>query len=234
MPQTVSLSLFRFRGFFARSWAMGMMAGARRPLAKTPDIGFWKLCGSGVGEGFTPTSIPSVFAILATWPNGDIARERIKYAPIFQRYRNRAVEDWSIFLTPQTARGKWSGQAPFEPQEANSNGPLAALTRASIKPQIMTRFWNKVPDISNMIGKDPNVTFKIGIGEVPMLHQVTFSIWPSEQAMAGFARTGPHAEAIRAVRSEGWFREELYARFEIQSDMGSWQGRSPLQQLEAS
>ena len=85
-----------------------------------------------------------------------------------------------------------------------------------------------------MIGQDPNVTFKIGIGEVPMLHQVTFSIWPSEEAMAGFARTGPHADAIRAVRSEGWFKEELYARFDIQSDIGSWDGRSPLQKLEAA
>jgi spheroidene monooxygenase len=83
-----------------------------------------------------------------------------------------------------------------------------------------------------MIGKDTNVAFKIGIGEVPLLHQVTFSIWPSEAAMAAFARTGPHAEAIKAVREEGWFREELYARFAVQSDMGSWAGRSPLDRLK--
>jgi len=233
MPQTVSLSLFRFRGLYARSWAMSMMALARRPIAKTDDIGFWKLCGSGVGEGFTPTSAPAVIAILATWPDAETARERIKYASIFQRYRNRAEEDWSIFLTPTTARGEWSGQAPFDPVVTDHHGPLAALTRATIKPSILRRFWGRVPDISQMIGQDPNVAFKIGIGEVPMLHQVTFSVWPSEKAMAGFARTGPHAEAIRAVRTEGWFREELYARFDIQSDMGSWGGVSPLSQLEA-
>jgi spheroidene monooxygenase len=211
-----------------------MMGLGRRPLDKTPDIGFWKLCGSGVGEGFTPTTFPSVFAILATWPDAQIARERIKYAPIFQRYRDHADEDWSVFLTPRSSRGQWSGETPFAPVPAPSNGPLAALTRASIKPGILRRFWGRVPNISNMIGQDPNVTFKIGIGEVPMLHQVTFSIWPSEEAMAGFARTGPHADAIRAVRSEGWFKEELYARFDIQSDIGSWDGRSPLQKLEAA
>ncbi len=234
MSQTVSLSLFRFRGPVARTWAFGMMGLGRRPLNQTPDIGFWKLCGSGVGEGFTPTTFPSVFAILATWPDPHIARERIKYAPIFQRYRNHADEDWSVFLTPRTSRGQWSGETPFMPEPGTANGPLAALTRASIRPGILRRFWGRVPRISDMIGQDPNVTFKIGIGEVPMLHQVTFSIWPSEQAMAGFARTGPHADAIRAVRNEDWFKEELYARFEIQSDIGSWGGRSPLQNLEAA
>ena len=48
--------------------------------------------------------------------------------------------------------------------------------------------------------------FKIGIGEVPLLQQVTFSIWPDTASMAAFARAdGPHARAIRAVREGGWF-----------------------------
>ena len=67
-----------------------------------------------------------------------------------------------------------------------------------------------------------------------MLQQVTFSIWPSKAAMDGFARTGAHAEAIRAVRDEGWFKEELYARFAVQSDSGTWGGTSPLARLEAT
>ena len=39
-----------------------------------------------------------------------------------------------------------------------------------------------------------------------------------------FARdpAGPHARAIRAVREDGWFREELYARFHIAGDLGTW------------
>ena len=48
------------------------------------------------------------------------------------------------------------------------------------------------------------------------------------RAMANFARTGPHAEAIKAVRNEGWFNEELYARFTLISDIGTWGGTSPL------
>lgn len=233
VTQIVSLSFFRFSGPLARAWALTMMGGARWPMARTPDIGFWKLCGSGTGEGFTPVPNTAVYAILATWPDAETAHARTQ-SGIFARYQNRASENWTVFLQTQSARGVWSGQSPFEPSGLEATGPLAALTRATIKPRILARFWGRVPDISAMIGKDPNVAFKIGIGEVPMLHQVTFSIWPSEKAMAGFARTGPHAEAIRAVREEGWFREELYARFAVHSDRGTWNGISPLAKLEAA
>ena len=232
MTQTVSLSFFRFAGLGARLWALTQMGAARRPLGRTPDIGFWKLCGSGTGEGFTPVPNTAVYAILATWPDEETARARVAEAKVFARYRTKAVEDWTVFLTPTASRGHWAGKTPFKVGAPATNGPLAALTRATVRPSIATRFWGRVPDISAMIGKDTNVAFKIGIGEVPLLHQVTFSIWPSEAAMAAFARTGPHAEAIKAVREEGWFREELYARFAVQSDMGSWAGRSPLDRLK--
>jgi spheroidene monooxygenase len=230
----VSLSFFRFGGVAARVWALTQMGLARPAMARTPDIGFWKLCGSGTGEGFTPVPNTAVYAILATWPDHETARARVADAPVWQRYRAHAEEDWTVFLAPTSARGEWSGVAPFSPVAAAPGGPLAALTRATVRLPIALRFWKRVPDISAMIGTDPNVAFKIGIGEVPLLHQVTFSIWPSERAMAGFARTGPPAAAIRAVREEGWFKEELYARFSVVSDLGTWNGESPLQHLEAA
>ena len=135
-------------------------------------------------------------------------------------------------MNPTSARGIWSGTAPFQP-ETLSRGPIAALTRATIRPRHLLRFWKRVPDISSVIGADPNVAFKIGIGELPWLHQVTFSIWPDEAAMAAFARhDGPHARAIHAVRSGDWFAEELYARFRVTKSIGSWNGTNPLTQLD--
>ncbi|SEM96904.1 spheroidene monooxygenase [Loktanella fryxellensis] len=230
MTQTVTISLYRFSGWRARAWALSMMARARGPLAHTPDIGFHKLCGAGRGHGFTPTINPAVIAILAVWPDATTARARTTDG-IFARYAGNADEAWTVLLSPTSAKGLWSGQAPFTAQGPAPTGPLAALTRATIKPRILRRFWDRVPRISDMIGSDPDVTFKIGIGEVPMLHQVTFSVWPDQAAMDAFARTGPHADAIRAVRREGWFAEELYARFTVVSDHGTWGGRSPLSTL---
>lgn len=228
MTQVVSLSLFRFGSLRSRLWAFAMMGLARGPLARIPHIGFWKLCGSGSGEGFTPIPNTAVYAVLATWPDAASA-SAAQDSPIFQRYRAHAVESWTVFMAADTARGEWSGQTPFNASAQNTTGPLAALTRATIKPSILAKFWRRVPNISAVIGRDPNVVFKIGIGEVPWLHQVTFSIWPDAAAMHNFARTGPHAEAIKAVRADGWFNEELYARFTLLSDTGTWGGASPLQ-----
>jgi len=229
MTQVVSLSFYRFGPLTARLWAFAMMGLARPAMARVPDIGFWKLCGSGTGEGFTPRPNTAVYAVLATWPDLETAQSRLADTALFRRYRSRAEESWTVFLAPQSVRGAWSGVAPFATSDTPvTGGPLAALTRATVKPGLMRRFWGRVPDISRVIGRDPNVMFKIGIGEVPWLHQVTFSIWPDAARMAAFARSGPHGDAIRAVRAEGWFQEELYARFALLGDIGTWGGASPL------
>ncbi|MGX9355943.1 spheroidene monooxygenase [Roseobacteraceae bacterium S113] len=231
--QIVTLSFFRFDGWADRLWAFAMMGFARLSMPRVPGIGFWKLFGSGVGEGFTPIPNTQVYAILATWPDEDTARAQTCDAAIYRRYQDRACEDWTVFLSTTSARGVWSGKSPFEPQAEAAPGPLAALTRATVKPRVALQFWRQVPDISQVIGADPNVAFKIGIGEVPFFHQVTFSIWPDTTSMAEFARRdGPHARAIRAVREGNWFSEELYARFAVVGDAGSWGGSSPLKGLD--
>ena len=231
--QTVTLTLYRFDSFAQRLWAFAMMGLARRHLARVEGLTFWKLCGSGTGEGFTPKPNTAVYGMLCVWPDEETARRGMSTADIFKRYRSRAIETWTVFLSPVSAWGAWSGVSPFTVQEPGYHGPLAALTRATLRPSALLRFWQRVPDISRVIGTDSNVAFKIGIGEIPLFHQVTFSIWPDTSTMAAFARdkSGPHAQAIAAVREGNWFREELYARFRILGDEGSWHGESPLKTL---
>jgi spheroidene monooxygenase len=226
--QSVTLSLFRFGSVSARLWAFSQMGLARFALKAIPDLQTFKLCGSGTGEGFTPIPNTSVYAILGTWPDHDAARRAMFGTPVFRRYRDHAEEALTIFLTPASARGKWAGTEPFVPQDIALDGPIAALTRATVKPSVALRFWGQEPGVSRAIGQDPNVMFKIGIGELPWMQQVTFSIWPDARTMAGFARAdGPHAKAIRAVREGGWFREELYARFRVDAVEGTWEGVTP-------
>ena len=229
--QITSLSVFRFAGPGARLWAFLQMLLARRAMARLPGVGFWKLFGSGVGEGFTPIPNTAVYGILATWRSGDAARAGLG-SQVFSRYRDRAEEHWTILMKATSARGQWDGRAPFS-VSGESRGALAALTRATLRPRILWQFWKRVPTISAAIGQDRNVAFKIGLGEVPWLHQVTFSIWPDAASMAEFARRdGPHAQAIRAVREGQWFAEELYARFDIVGSEGSWNGADPLDALK--
>ncbi|SHH61535.1 spheroidene monooxygenase [Marivita hallyeonensis] len=226
--QTVSLSFYRFDTPLSRVWALTMMGAARLSLPRIAGLQFWKLCGSGTGEGFTPIPNTAVYAILGVWRSEDRAREAIGSEPLFARYGKHASEAWTVFLTPYSSRGAWSGHTPFVEESPPPTGPIAALTRATVKPKVAAQFWKRVPDISGVIGDDPNVMFKIGIGEVPLLQQITFSIWPDADTMANFARKdGPHAKAIRAVRDGKWFREELYARFRVAGETGRWEGQCP-------
>ncbi|WP_367274986.1 spheroidene monooxygenase [uncultured Jannaschia sp.] len=222
---TVTLTLHRFGPVRDRLWALAQMGLARRPLARLPGLDFWKLMGSGTGEGFTPVPNTAVWAILCVWDDDGAAEAGLE-SDVFARWAARAAEVCTLRMDPISARGVWSGRAPFGPGRAAPVGPLAALTRASVRPRNLMRFWRRVPDISARIGDDPSVRLKIGVGEVPLLHQVTFSVWPDADSMTRFARnSGPHAAAIKAVRDGDWFAEELYARFAISDAKGQWQGR---------
>lgn len=230
-----TLSLFRFNGFLPRLWVLGQMGAARLRLRGEKRALFWKLCGSGTDQGFTPRPNWGVWAIMAAWPDEATARNAVATSPVFARWRAKSAESWTLFLDPTSARGSWSGVNPFLPNTdapKPNGGPIVALTRATVRPSRALRFWNRVPDISAVIGADPNVAFKIGIGEVPLLHQVTFSVWPDATSMAQFARgNGPHGQAIQAVRQGNWFAEELYARFHLLGTVGRWEGGDPLARL---
>jgi len=228
--QIVAISFFRFEGVFQKLWAFSQMGFARKKLKKIKQISFFKLFGSGIGEGFTPYPNTSVYAILSVWNNLGEAENNIEEREIYESYRTHSIENWTVFLSPISSRGYWDKTNPFKPNKnefKKKDHMLAALTRATIKPKIMLKFWSKVPAISKVIGNDKNVLFKIGLGEIPWFHQVTFSIWPNEKTMADFARKdGPHAKAIKSVREGNWFSEELYARFEVKKAIGKWCGKS--------
>ena len=228
--QIVAISFFRFEGVFQKLWAFSQMGFARKKLKKIKQISFFKLFGSGIGEGFTPYPNTSVYAILSVWDNLGEAENNIEEREIYENYRTHSIENWTVFLSPISSKGYWDKTNPFKPNKnefKKKDHMLAALTRATIKPKIMLKFWSKVPAISKVIGNDKNVLFKMGLGEIPWFHQVTFSIWPNAKTMADFARKdGPHAKAIKSVREGNWFSEELYARFEVKKAIGKWCGKS--------
>ena len=233
--QAISLSLFRFKSVKAKLWAFTQMQWARAPLRAEPDIGFFKLMGTGTREGFHPAPNFGVYAILATWPDLETARRRIADAPVFQRYRDTSSEDWTVYISAVSARGRWAGVAPFEVENGRQPeppAPIAVLTRATLKPKNVLAFWRHTPGIGADIRAQTELPFKIGMGEVPWLHQVTFSIWDSPEAMRAFAyKSRPHADAIAAVRAGDWFKEELFARFQVLAAEGQWEGRKPLRGL---
>jgi spheroidene monooxygenase len=226
--QVVSLSLFRFDSLASRIWVFGQMGFARLPLSRTEGLSFFKLFGSGTGEGFTPVPNPAVWAILCVWSDQDCARRAIAESPVFRRWRARSSEAATIFLSATGSRGLWSGRQPFEVfpvAQGNDHLPIAVLTRATLKKRHVVKFWRRQPDISALIREQEHLLFKIGVGEVPWVQQVTFSVWDDAVAMKAFAyRSASHGGAVKQVRQNGWFREELYARFRVLGAEGRWEG----------
>ena len=193
-----------------------MMGLARFGLKKVENLKFWKLFGSGTGEGFTPIPNFSVYGLLCVWDNEKDARNAQLNAGLFKKYLSRASHTSTIFMKPVSSRGSWSGSQPFIPKKEKSKEFVAVLTRATVRWSKLKSFWREAPSISNRIGTDKNVMFKIGLGEVPIRQQLTFSIWKNLTHMQKFAhQSGSHKYAILKVREGDLFSEELYARFNV-------------------
>jgi spheroidene monooxygenase len=109
------------------------------------------------------------------------------------------------------------------PQRA---GPLAALTRASIRPGKLAAFWRHSPPSEASLARAPGCLLAVGLGEAPLLRQCTFSLWESVAAMDAYARSGAHLQAIRSAYAGDFFAESMFVRFELLELRGTWKGRT--------
>ncbi|GAA3950983.1 spheroidene monooxygenase [Hymenobacter algoricola] len=224
-----TLSLITLRPGNIR-WGLAQMGTAQRPLQKVPGLRFQKLLGSGAG-GFGALPNLSRYGLMAVWESEAAAAAFFATHSLWQEYQRRAQETWTAQLAPLKSHGLWDGTNPFEyPTEAPAaDGPVAVLTRASIHWLKAPRFWRYVAPTSATVAHAPGVRAAIGLGELPVVRQATFSLWESAQAMQDYAyRSEKHKEVIRLTRQEKWYSEEMFARFRVLSSEGTLEGRNPL------
>lgn len=221
--QIVTVTLFRFEGFWNRFWAFSQMG--RRPFQKDKAKGltFAKMLGTGGGNGFSITPNFGSYGWLGAWDTEGASRLFFKQNPLFQTFKNRSVEHFTVYLQPTMVHGLWDGETPFSisaPFDATES--VAVLTRATIKPLFLYRFWQYVPKTSRSIETAEGRLLSIGIGELPLIEQATFSLWSSGKAMMDYAYKSPyHAEVVKKTRELGWYSEELFARFKVLDTEGS-------------
>jgi heme-degrading monooxygenase HmoA len=228
-----SFTLTRYAGW--RRWAGAFhMASQRLPLAREPGLRFFKLVGTGSGIGFSRTPDFALWGLFAVWES-EAHWERFRTASrVMRQYRERGEETYSLLLGPRSAHGRWDGAEPFgelAPQRTPRDGdaPVAVLTRASIRPARQLRFWGAVPIVDRSLRGHPDVLLTFGVGEVPYLRQATISVWRSARAMREWAYGNPqHAEVVRRTRDEGWYSEDLFARFHLLRTYGTFNGADPL------
>jgi hypothetical protein len=210
--------------------AVMRMATDRRPLRRTPGLRFAKLLGTGSGRTFTIRDAdPRRWGLLAVWDSA-AAADAFHHGPVARRWQRLAEEQWTARLRPLAARGRWSRRRPFgEPRPQRWDGPVAAITRARLAPRKAVSFWRAVPPVSADLHAGPGLGMALGIGEAPLGLQGTFSVWRSAADLNRFAfERAAHVEAIRRTAEEGWYAEELFARFALLSAEGTLDGRDPV------
>ncbi|TGE29944.1 spheroidene monooxygenase [Hymenobacter metallicola] len=206
------------------------MGTAQQPLRRVPGLRFQKLLGSGAG-GFGALPNLRRYGFMAVWDSAEAAAQFFATHPLWQQYQQRTQEIWTAELAPLKSHGLWDGVNPFDYQaeDAGAEGPVAVLTRASIRWTKALRFWRYVAPTSATVAQAPGVRAAIGLGELPVVRQATFSLWESAQAMQHYAyRSDKHKEVIRLTRQENWYGEELFARFRVLASVGTLDGKNPL------
>ncbi|MBX6383701.1 MAG: spheroidene monooxygenase [Microbispora sp.] len=220
---------------------MRHMAFDRPVLRRTRGLLFWRLLGTGRGTSMTLGADLRRWALLAVWRDERALEEFLARSPIPARWRREAVETWHVRLAPIASRGRWNGVEPFTPVAGGcggprarapagpAGGPVAVLTRASIRPSRLVAFYRSVPAVDRSLRAQDGCLASIGLGEWPLARQATFSLWRDAAAVRAFAYDGrPHREVVERVRAHDWYAEELFARFIPYASAGTWDGADPL------
>ncbi len=213
-----------------------MMQFAHKYLKSANGCSFYKLMGSGKGSGFNPYPDWSVYSLLQVWENEDYALDFFSGSPLISRYDTHTFERWTLFLKNISAKGLWSENQPFVPSDSldPENELMAVITRATIRPSHLIRFWKYVPTSEKPLTNARGLIYTKGIGEVPISQMATFSIWQDKESLHNFAyQTREHQGAIQKTRSLDWYREEMFSRFQPYRSYGKWNGKIILPSINA-
>jgi hypothetical protein len=197
---TVRLHVWRVRRRAVPLAFWGMAADPRR-LRREAE--FVKLLGTGRGSDFRAGR-----ADLTRWAAiivGDAAPPA-----------RGAVASCVLTLEPVASRGTWAGQAPFVPTAGGGDGMTAVLTRARLKARKAAAFWKAIDPVSRALPGAEGMICAFGVGEAPVGFQGTVSLWRSAADVIRFAYRQPeHAAVVDRTAREGWYAEELFARFRV-------------------
>ncbi|WP_221090556.1 hypothetical protein [Deinococcus aquaedulcis] len=229
-PAAAQVATLTLNTYAPRAVRQGLsrMGSDHGHLRQVPGLRFYRLLGTGQGSALTLSADLRRWARFAVWSSW-AALEAFEASDWRAQERAQAAESCTAVLRPERWRGRWGGTEPFEGQAApaaDPSGPVAVLTRAAIRPTRLVRFWRAVPASQHQLDRMPGLIAAVGMGEVPLLHQATFSLWRSTEAMKAFAYGGAaHREVMARTHREGWYREELFARFAVLDLRGPWGGR---------
>lgn len=209
----------------SRLWGWSRIVRGPRALQRVPGLLFSKVLGSGYEGGFDLRPSASRQGVFALFDSAQTAQAFITDSALVRDYQHRSHEFCCVTLKTFSCRGSWDGTCLQANAEAPTQGPVAALTRASIKFSKAHEFWRHAPPSQASLEGVAGCQLAVGLGEAPFFRQATFSIWDSAADMNAYARTGAHLAAIQAAQQHGYFSESMFARFVPLKVQGQWLGK---------
>ncbi|MEM6697560.1 MAG: hypothetical protein AAF599_04140 [Bacteroidota bacterium] len=226
MSQIITISFFKYEGFSNKWWAFTQMQRAYGKLKGTKGLGFHRMLGSGGDRGFSIFPNWSTYGLIAVWEKATDAEQFFQKHSVFKDFLNYSQEHWTVYLKTSKVHGEWSGTCPFkETISYDKKALVGVLTRATIHTKYLRHFWKFVPSVSESVHDKKGLIFSVGVGELPIVQQATFSLWESSELMMEYAyKSAYHKEVVQKTRELGWYKEEMFARFLPYRSEGSWGG----------
>lgn len=205
----------------------------RRALRTVTGLRFGKLLGTGSGQRMALSADLRRWAMFGVWDDDDALHRFLTTHPLSLRWDDAGAERFDVRLDPIGARGSWDGIDPLggavPAVGAAPAGPLAVITRATVRWPKVPAFVRAVPAADARLAGAEGLVAAVGIGEAPVARQATFSLWRDLASMRGYAQgTVEHRTVVRRTRDEDWYGEEWFARFRPRDWSGTWDGVRPL------
>ncbi|GAA0756160.1 DUF3291 domain-containing protein [Psychroflexus lacisalsi] len=220
MSQITTLTVLTYNNFADKFWALSMMQFGHRYMKTVEGQSFYKLMGSGK-DNFNPFPDWNVYAVLQVWDDKSNAQDFFETHHLSQLYKKHATKMEVLYLESIQARGLWNGKNPFQSsvqaKDIAENDKIAVITRASIKTNMLLKFWKFVPESQKPLENAEGLIYTKGFGELPFVEMATFSIWETMDSLQAYAyQSHEHIKAIQKTRKLDWYSEELFSRFRLQ------------------
>ena len=207
-----------------RLWGYARFVIQRFLMRSVPGLVFSKVMGSGYDGGFGLRPSNSRQALFCLFVD-DASADAFLACGMALSYASRSSEFCTAKMRAYSCKGTWAGTSIAVTADVPENGPIATLTRASIRPMRAWRFWRIQPESELSLARAGGCLLATGVGEAPFFRQATFSVWSSVAEMNAYARSGAHLAAIRAARDGAFFSESMFVRFVPMGLRGSWRGQ---------
>jgi hypothetical protein len=205
-------------------WGFSRLVIGKFPFRNTPGLKFVKVLGCGKHGGFDLNPSFNKQGLLCVFDSLKSAEDFLYTSSIIKTYQQHANEFFSVILQAYSSKGSWSKQTMAVTQKEPLHGPIAGITRASIKLSKAAEFWRKAPPAQDSLERAPGCLLAAGIGEAPYLRQATFTMWETAASMDHYARSGAHLDAIKTAYRGEFFTESMFTRFVPFDPQGVWQG----------